>query len=182
MTTPKNVLRFVFWNSERAGPIFRNFQLLKHCYFCQSPGCKTTETQLGKRSEGPGEWGHLEPRERIYQPPLNGENGKMFSKQFMCETKNSEEPAIYAMVTLTQEEGQELKDFLGNDLRSIHTHQFRRVTGQSHQSRHSKKIYSITDFLLRYLHSSGSAPPSPSVIFRFLPTDIFGLFGRLTVA
>ncbi|KAG8240685.1 hypothetical protein J6590_104215 [Homalodisca vitripennis] len=43
-------------------------------------------------------------------------------------------------------------------LRSIHTHQFRRVTGQSHQSRHSQKMYSIMDFLLRYLHSSGSVP------------------------
>ncbi|KAG8251632.1 hypothetical protein J6590_075219 [Homalodisca vitripennis] len=69
----------------------------------------------------------------------------------------------------------------------VNSHQFRRVTGQS---RHSQKIYSIMDFLLRYLHSSGSVPAQvrqslcrrPSVIFRFLPTDIFGLFGRLTVA
>ncbi|KAG8296645.1 hypothetical protein J6590_052732 [Homalodisca vitripennis] len=45
------------------------------------------------------------------------------------------------------------------------------------------------DFLLRYLHSSGSVPAQvrqslcrrPSVIFRFLLTDIFGLFGRLTM-
>ncbi|KAG8243228.1 hypothetical protein J6590_049393 [Homalodisca vitripennis] len=67
---------------------------------------------------------------------------------------------------------------------------FRRVTGQSHQSRHSQKIYSIMDVLLRYLHLSGSVPAQvrqslcrrPSVIFIFLPTDIFGLFGRLTVA
>ncbi|KAG8295408.1 hypothetical protein J6590_081288 [Homalodisca vitripennis] len=68
--------------------------------------------------------------------------------------------------------------------------QFRRVTGQSHQSRHSQKMYSIMDFLLRYLHSSGSVPAQvrqllcrrPSVIFRYLPTDIFGLFECLTVA